>query len=156
MNEFVAKKLGEVLAFSNIGVELFERGEAALKEAFSDYDNIKEAFNKQGEEIGVAVEEAGVSDTTLTKATATSNKLRGMMETYIGDEWDNLAELLEWMGFFEGAAVIHWKLVEGAAEALDDEDLLNLAKTGVIVHHDLFHTAQNLIKQVGGDRAKDS
>lgn len=156
MNEFVAKKLGEVLAFSNIGIELFERGETVLKEAFSDYDNIKESFSKQGEEIGVTVEEAGVSDITLSKSLATGNKLRGMMETYIGDEWDNLAELLEWMGFFEGAAVIHWKLVEGVAEALDDENLLNLAKAGISVHHDLFHTAQGLIKEVGGNRAKES
>lgn len=154
MNEFVAKKLGEVLAFSLIGVELFERGESALNGAFDDYDEIKLAFKEQATQIRQAVEAEDVSNTTETKAEATGNKLRGMMETYIGDEWDNLAELLEWMGFFEGAAVIHWKLVEGAANSLDDSSLMELAENGTTLHHDLFHRAQELIRDVGAKRAK--
>lgn len=156
MNEFTAKKLGEVLAFSNVGVELFERGESALKEAVDDYDELKMAFDEQATQIKEAAETGGVLETTETKAQATGDKLRGMMETYIGDEWDNLAELLEWMGFFEGAAVVHWKLVEGVAETLGDSSLASLAENGTTLHHDLFHRAQEMIKQVGADRSQST
>lgn len=154
MNEFTAKKLGEVLAFSNIGVELFERGETALKEAVDDYDELKLAFDEQATQIKEAADAGGVLETCETKAQATGDKLRGMMETYIGDEWDNLAELLEWMGFFEGAAVVHWKLVEGVSETLGDSSLASLAENGTTLHHDLLHRVQEMIKQVGSDRAQ--
>lgn len=154
MNEFVGKKLGEVMAFSNIGVELLERGESALKEAMDDYDEIKMAFGEQATQIKEAAEAGGVLETTESKAQATGDKLRGMMETYIGDEWENLAELLEWMGFFEGAAVVHWKLVEGAAGTLGDSSLASLAENGATLHHDLLHRTQELISQVGAERAQ--
>lgn len=154
MNEFVGKKLGEVMAFSNIGVELLERGEVALKEAMGDYDEIKMAFGEQATQIKEAAEAGGVLETTDSKAQATGDKLRGMMETYIGDEWENLAELLEWMGFFEGAAVVHWKLVEGAAGTLGDSSLTSLAENGATLHHDLLHRAQELVSQVGAERAQ--
>lgn len=154
MNEFVGKKLGEVLAFSNIGVELFERGEATFREAFSDYDELKNVFVQQADDVKDVAKAGGVDETTEKKASATGDKLRGMMETYIGDEWDNLAELLEWMGFFEGAAVVHWRLVEGAAETLDDSTLHQLAADGADLHHDLLHRAQGEIKAIGAERAK--
>lgn len=153
MNEFVGKKLGEVLAFSRLGIELFERGEDALRTVFEDYDKTMKAFGKQASEIQQVATDGGVSDTALAKAEATGSKLRGMMETYIGDEWDNAAELLEWMGFFEGAAVVHWRLVEGAAGALEDDSLHELAQFGVNLHDGLLTRAQKAITQVGAKRA---
>lgn len=154
MNEFVGKKLGEVLAFSNLGVELLERGEVAFKDALSDYNELKNAFGQQADSIKELARDSGISETTEGKAEATGEKLRGMMETYIGDEWDNLAELLEWMGFFEGAALVHWRLVEGVAEALEKSTLHQLAADGADLHHDLLHRAQAEIKTIGVDRAK--
>lgn len=154
MNEFVGKKLGEVLAFSNLGVELFERGEEALQDTFPEFKGIKEAFGRQADEVKQLSEAGGVGEVTMTKSEATGEKLRGMMETYIGDEWDNTAELLEWMGFFEGAAAVHWKLVEGAADSLGDSELRELAQDGIKLHHDLLHQAQEAIAGVGADKAK--
>lgn len=153
MNEFVAKKLGEVLAFSNIGIELFDRSESTLKEAFSDFDEIKQTFQEQASNIKQFADTSGVLETTENKAQATGDKLRGMMETYIGDEWDNLAELLEWLGFFEGAAVVHWRVIEGAAEAGNDELMQQFAADGADFRQDLLHRVQEEIKKVGSRRA---
>ncbi len=154
MNEFVAKKLGEVLAFSNVGTELFERSDSTLKEAFSDFDEIKQTFQEQASNIKQFADTSGVSETTENKAQATGDKLRGMMETYIGDEWDNLAELLEWLGFFEGAAVVHWRVIEGAAEAGNDELMQQFAADGADFRQDLLHRVQEEIKKVGSKRAQ--
>ena len=155
MNEFVGKKLGEVMAFSQLGIELFERGEEALKTVIEDYDKVVGDFGKQSEEIQQLAETHGIDEVMMTKAEATGGKLRGMMETYIGDEWDNTAELLEWMGFFEGAAVVHWKLVEGASTALENDEMHELAQFGANLHHDLFHKAQEAIMGVGSARAQE-
>lgn len=154
MNEFVAKKLGEVLAFSNIGIELFERSETALKEAFSDHTEIQQTFQEQATNIKQFVETGGVLETTESKAQATGDKLRGMMETYIGEEWDNLAELLEWMGFYEGAAVVHWRVIEGAAENLEDDLLHQFAADGAELHQDLLRRVQEEIKKIGSKRSR--
>lgn len=155
MNEFVGKKLGEVLAFSNIGIEMLERGEGALKDTLPGYKGAKEAFSKQADEVKEVAESGGVGGVTAAKAEATGNKLRGMMETYIGDEWGNSAELLEWMGFFEGAAVVHWRLVEGAANSLGDGTLRRLSQEGVKLHRDLLSQAEESIAGVGSKRAKE-
>jgi hypothetical protein len=114
MNDFVAKKLGEVMAFTSMGLELIERGGQALAGALGEktVNQTRSDLESQLENI-----KTYASETTLTKAEATGGKLRGMAETYIGDQWDNPAELLEWLGFFEGAALVHWQLVSGAAAA---------------------------------------
>lgn len=155
MNEFVGKKLGEVLAFSRLGVELFERGETALKTVFEDYDRVVENFRKQAGEVEQAAAGGEVAGITADKAEATLGKLRGMMVTYIGDQWDNPAELLEWMGFFEGAAIVHWRLVEGAASELENDALHELAQFGVNLHDGLLTRAQEAITQIGAKRAKE-
>ena len=154
MNEFVGKKLGEVLAFSRLGVELLERGQAALQDTFTDYEELIEALQAQAESIKEVASNAELEEAAEAKAEATGDKLRGMMETYIGEEWDNLAELLEWMGFFEGAAVVHWRLVEGVAESLEDTTLHQLAADGADMHHDLLHRAQAEIKAIGAQWAE--
>lgn len=155
MNEFVGKKLGEVMAFSQLGIELFERGEEALKTVIEDYDRVVSDFGKQSEEIQQLAETHGVDEITMAKAEATGSKLRGMMETYIGDEWDNTAELLEWMGFFEGAALVHWKLVEGASTTLESDEMQELAQFGANLHQDLLGRAQEAIMIVGSARAQE-
>lgn len=155
MNEFVGKKLGEVLAFSNIGIEMLERGEGALSDTLPGYKGAREAFSKQADDIKQVADSGDVGEVTAEKAEATGDKLRGMMETYIGDEWDNSAELLEWMGFFEGAAVVHWKLVEGAANSLGDGNLRRLSQEGAKLHRDLLGQAEEAIAGVGSRRAKE-
>ena len=120
MNEFVAKKLGEVHAFSVIGLECAERGGDAFTEAVGA-DNTN-AFTDKLTAFQQAVEAAG-NDVTTAKSEKTTAKLRGMMEAYIGDDWDNPVELLEWLSFFTGSAAAHWSLVCGAAGAIEHADM---------------------------------
>lgn len=155
MNEFTAKKLGEVLAFAVVGQEIFEKGKDALAQVLTQ-EGVAEASKKAGEHaqtIKNLAEAGGTSDITIPKSQKTGDKLRAMLDLYVGDEWDNPAELLEWLGFFEGAAVVHWKLVEGASSALKDAKLEELASTGVKFHQDLLLTVSERIRDLGGKKA---
>lgn len=157
MNEFAAKKLGEVLAFCRVGAETIEQARAGFEEKMAlESTAITQAiedFKSHGGKIEALVEEAGVADITLTKADGTSNKLRSMRDLYIGDEWDNPVEVLEWMGFFEGAALVHWALVDGAAKGLQHEALAKLAADGRDYHEKLLNTVSNLLRQTGEKKA---
>ncbi len=156
MNEFTAKKLGEVLAFARVGSETFEKGQAALEQVLGAErvtDTIR-TLQQRASEIELAAREAGIQDITLAKAEGTGTKLRSMRELYVGDEWDNPAELLEWSGFFEGAAVVHWELVCGASKALDDDTLKTLAQTGRDFHHDTLHQVGDAIRELGTKKAQ--
>lgn len=117
MNEFTSKKLGEVLAFSTAGIEIINRGEKGLREIFNDeLDEILDVFKSHSEKLR---DISSDNEVTKKKSQKTHNKLMKMAEMYIGDEWDDPAEMMEWFGFFEGAAVVHWMLVKGFARKID-------------------------------------
>lgn len=155
INEFVAKKIGEVLAFTNVSTDTIEKGKDALIEALGE-ERVMDMLEKNrmhGEElIRIATDGAGI-DTTLAKAEKTGEKLMKMRDLYVGDEWDNATELMEWSGFFEGAAVVHWALVKGAAEALNNEGFIMLAQEGVTYHYELLELAESELGSIGQTKA---
>ncbi len=155
INEFTAKKLGEVLAFATVGGEIFTRGQAALEVTFMA-DGVAELKQQMQAHVTALTDLAttlGTAEITLPKSEKTSAKLRQMMELYIGDQWDNPAELLEWLGFFEGAADIHWQLVHGAGETLANQDIISLADTGIGFHQQLLKEVGTAIHKIGSTKA---
>lgn len=155
MNEFVAKKLGEVLAFTRVGSDTLEKGHRALVEALGS-DKVLDMEEKNrihGEEIIRVATDAGMIDTTLAKASKTEDKLKQMRDLYVGDQWDNATELMEWSGFFEGAAIVHFALVRGAAEGMNNEGLMILAEEGVNWHYEVLEIAEGELHTTGGDRS---
>jgi hypothetical protein len=156
MNEFTAKKFGEVLAFCRVDMETIEKGKAAYIASMGQaaVTQTERNLKKQAEAIENAATRATMIDTTKAKSEATGTKLRAMRDMYVGDEWDNPAELMEWAGFFEGAAIVHWQLVEGAAETLRDATLQALAKSGTKLHQDLLTKVGSAIQTIGATKAK--
>jgi hypothetical protein len=153
MNEFTAKKLGEVLAFCRVGVETLERGGAALA-SVSTEEKVQEwalELKDQAQQIESLTQEKEI---TLQKAEATGKKLVAMRDMYVGDEWDNPAELLEWSGFFEGAAIVHWALVQGAADALDNSSLADLAEDARSFHEDMLIGVSESLENIGNSKAQ--
>jgi len=155
MNEFTAKKLGEVLAFAEVGKETWLKGQTALESVFEE-ERVAEVITANGhhaEIIRSMAEENSVSEIVLKKLEGTGTKLRQMRDLYVGDQWDNPTELLEWSGFFEGAAVVHWSLVGGAGEASGKSDMQSLAETGKDFHEDLLSSAIDLLHETGKKKA---
>ncbi len=153
MNEFVAKKLGEVLAFNRVGADTIARGDAPLIAVLGEEKiaDINEKFRMHGEEIMRIATDAGQIDTTLAKADKTETKLKTMRDTYIADAWDNPTEILEWSGFFEGAAIVHWALVSGASQALNHEGLMMLSEEGKNYHYELLELVESELEAKGQD-----
>lgn len=147
-NEFTAKKLGEVAAFSRIGCELAERGgeafERALGEKAASFTTELAAFEASALQFGTEV--------TVTKAEKTTEKLRSMMEKYIGDEWDDPVELLEWLSFFTGSASAHWALVGAAAEAEGLIELHRAATAAAEQYHQYLHQTIEGLAKVGKEK----
>ncbi len=155
MNEFLAKKLGEVLAFSDVGAETFKMGQAALAEQLGT-ETAVDYIGKcvvHSEAIKKLAEDNGVLEIVMMRADATTRKLQNMREIYVADKWDNAVELMEWSGFFEGAAIVHFALVKGAGEAIAHEGLMLLADEGMNMHHEMLDRAESELGSVGQARA---
>ena len=157
INEFSAKKLGEVLAFSDVGLDTYKRGEKALTELFGteEFSKIKSEVESHKESIKSIAEREGVIEVVLKKLESTGKKLREMRDLYIGEEWSNPTELLEWSGFFEGAAMVHWALVDGVAKTTNNSDLQSLSKKALDFHKELLYKAHQYLYKVGTQKSKD-
>lgn len=155
MNEFVTKKLGEVLAFNRLGTETLEKGRAVLATALGEEKivDMEEKNHMHVEGIMKIATDEGVIDALLAKADATEKKLRGMRDLYIGDNWNNPTEILEWSGFFEGAAIVHWAVIRGAAEGMNNEELLTFAEEGINWHYEVLELCESELSQTGTDKA---
>lgn len=157
VNEFVAKKLGEILAFSEVGAETWEKGQEPLASVLGAevVADVIARTHEHARGIRALTEELGVSEITLKKLEATGKKLREMRELYIGDQWHNPVELLEWSGFFEGAAVVHFALVRGAGEGLEHEALTELGTEGADFHQQILDKAEGELHSVGQNRSQE-
>jgi hypothetical protein len=154
LNEFAAKKLGEVLAFNRLGTETLEKGRDALlpvlsPEKVADMEE-KNRLHAQG--IEQIATDAGVIDITRAKTEKTLEKLRKMRDLYIGDQWHNATEILEWSGFFEGATIVHWALIRGVAEGTNNEELLTFAEEGIAWHYELLEMCESELSEEGADK----
>lgn len=156
INEFTAKKLGEVLAFTRVSIDTLNKGKEALVEALGaeKVQDMIEKNNLHGEEVIRLSTEGGAVDTTLAKASKTEEKLKSMRELYVGDEWDNATELLEWSGFFEGAAIVHWALVRGTGESMNNENLITLANEAIAYHYELLEQSESELATIGQDKSQ--
>lgn len=137
ISEKAAKKLGEVLAFAVVGKETIEKA-PAYTSVFSEHNDHFQTYEKHANQLQDLAQELGVSEIVMQKLEGTGAKLRTMRDTYVGDEWDNAMEIMEWLGFFEGAAIVHWKLVHGTAQKSNDPVLLALAEDAISFHEEIL------------------
>ncbi|MEO5646435.1 MAG: hypothetical protein ABIO57_01530 [Candidatus Paceibacterota bacterium] len=154
MNEFVAKKLGELLAFNRVGIDTYQKGRATFITALTEeaVADIEDKNRIHGEEIMRLATEGGVIETTLAQSAMDEDKLKKMRDLYIGENWDKDAELMEWSGFFEGAAIVHWASVRGAAAGMEHDELLALTEEGVNWHYEMIELAEGHLESIGTDK----
>lgn len=155
INEFTAKKIGEVVAFCTIGNDTLTKGGEVLHAQLGDALalDIIEKSTLYREALLHIVSETDMAGVTEAKAAKTGDKLTAMREMYIGDQWHNPVEIFEWSGFFYGAAIVHFAIVRGAAEALGDENLLELANEAIAWHYEILESIESKLAEVGSDRA---
>lgn len=155
INEFLAKKIGEVVAFTRVGIDTIERAHAPLVAVLGE-EKVQDILDRNrfhGEELLKIALDGGAGDITLAKAEKTEEKLKAMRDLYIKDEWDNATEVLEWNGFFEGAAIVHAGLIRGGAQSLGNETFMTLCEEFVQYHYELLEMVESELALVGTDKA---
>lgn len=155
INEFVAKKIGEAIAFCIVGTDTLEKGGEALALQLGDETvlDIREKNTLYREALEKIATEGGMASVTEAKVAKTVEKLTAMREMYIGDQWDNPTEIFEWSGFFYGASIVHFAVVRGAAEALEHDGLLELTNEGINFQYEILEKIESKLSEVGTDRA---
>jgi len=155
MNEKVSKKIGEAYAFSIVLKELNNKVPVVLQELLGDLsNNINETVDLQIYKFDSIVEEAGTTDVVKIKSEKTSEKITNMGEFYVGDDWDDSAEVLEWFSFFLGAAIIHWQLILGCGKELNNKELISVSEAGVQYFEAIMVAAKNKAEEIGKERAQ--
>src|SRR4051812_7468898 len=157
MNTFISKKLGEVLAFSRIGKDTVEEGKEGFLKILSesDLEEIGEKCDSLETGILAFAKKKHCVDEVEESAEETDKKVRDMRDEYVGGEWDQADEVLEWMGFYTGAALVHWHLIMGAAESLDQGDLRSLSAGAVDFYMGLFVQDEDILHQIGEKAVND-
>jgi len=148
MKEKLAKKLGELLAFSQVGHDLFERTRENMLEVWPADELSLTTEENLGfaEQIKILTDKEKVSEITLAKAERTKEKLMKMQELYLGTDTDPV-EILEWLSFFEGAAAAHASLVAGMAGEM--KDVLDLAQEINAFHRKLSEKVSASLFEAG-------
>jgi len=155
MNEKISKKVGEAHAFSVVFAGIFNKTPGVVKELLGEHsDSVIETTSQQISELGSIIDEEGVTEIVTTKSEKTSNKISEMGEFYVGDDWDDSAEVLEWLSFFLGAAVIHWQLVVGAAKEMDNPEFERITEEGADYYATLLNVARRKAEDIGKERAQ--
>lgn len=155
MTEKTAKKIGEAYAFATVLSDTFASNTEVMSELFGDHaESILERTKIQQEELKDIAEESTMAEIVLPKAERTGTKITKMGEMYVGDDWDDVAEVLEWMSFFVGGAIVHWQLIAGAAEEMDNEHFGNVAGVGTEYYATLMNQLRSYATVVGKTRAQ--
>lgn len=152
MKTYSARKLGEVFAFSRVGKGTLDQGKKGLLKVL-DKDRLEEISKAHNDHISKIMEISDkyeVEEEVREKAARTEEKLTSMRDLYLADEddWENPAELFEWLGFFEGAAYVHWSLVSSKSKEEDVKDLFKLSEGAVEFHKDFLDEIAKMIKEV--------
>lgn len=155
MNDKIAKKIGEAHAFAAVCKATKERVPSVFAEIFGSdvVSELSDVCATQMSDLERIAEEAGMKETVTTKSTKTQEKIQAMAEQYVGDEWDDVAEVLEWMSFFVGGATAHWDVITGGGNAMQHTTLESVAKDGASYYQGLFEKVRAAGHAVGTARA---
>lgn len=148
VNQSLASKIGEIMAFSQNGEAVFKKGGQALKKVFDPVflEEIIQSNNLFASSIQDIASKMGIWEIVAKKAESTGNKLESMQGLYLEDEWDDPVEILEWLGFFEGAALVHWSLVNGKAKQASLKELVSLSEKAISFHQNLLRKIVDTIQ----------
>lgn len=155
MNEFTAKKIGEVVAFARMGNDTINKAKKAFGEFLSDADmddTIAKA-EKQIDYLLTFANEKNITDSVKSEAEKTGEKIKIMRDAYIGDEWENASVIFEWWGFFGGAAIAHWNLIKGIGEAIEDDVFVEQSYQAIAYHENLYDTSISLLAEIGRNKS---
>lgn len=155
MNDFTAKKLGEVFAFVELVIDTQQKGKDGFLQAIDQatYDNFVAEATALRDRIGAAPQEFDKDQVMKEKSARTLAKITKARDEYINGSWDDPIELYEWLSFNAGAGTGHASEVAGAAKAMGNDKLLELNEDATRFFDTLLETCKTYLHQAGQDKA---
>lgn len=154
MNEKITKKVGEACAFAEVLAATYSAHETVMKELLAKHaTTLVKTTSSQITALQSLCDEAGTTNVLVVKVEKTATKITAMGEMYVGDDWDDAAEVLEWMSFFVGGAIVHWQLIAGAGEAMGHTALKRVSDAGVVYYTELMDQLKLAANTIGAERA---
>ncbi len=144
MEKALTKKVGELLAFSRYAETFFTDNAEALEEVWRKKD-IQQAIESNAS-FAKALESVSKEKEVTKTADETMEKLESMESIYL-ENAEEAAELLEWLGFVEGAAAVHARLVSDMAKQGKLTDLAKKAKEIESFHDGMLEAIISTIGQ---------
>ena len=156
MTEKTAKKIGEAYAFAQVLRDTFLSNKDVMSEIFGEHaGNIESSTQAQQDALEKVSETYSMTNIVLQYSEKTATKIMNMGEMYVGDDWDDAAEVLEWMSFFVGGAIVHWQLITGSATEMNDDEFGNVAGVGTEYYAGLMDQLRSYSVLIGKQRARD-
>jgi hypothetical protein len=153
MNEFIAKKLAEVQAFINLGASILDRSGENFNAAAPI---IAQDLHFHKPDISGLVSASELAEVFTAKVQKTTAKVTQMMELYIGNDWDDPVEVLEWLSFYSGAAAAHAALVASALKTLgmtsEQQELADISDA----FSRLLEDTKTMLAQSGAERVTNA
>lgn len=133
-------KVGEIKAFTEVALKFLKKCDKTLSEVYGEVfvKNLQKEFSYLSREIVTFQKNSPESEAITQKSKKTEEKVTKMQEMYIKEEWDNVTELTEWLGFFAGSAIVHWTLVMGRAQKSKNVKLVSLCQEGKKINEAFF------------------
>jgi len=154
MNEKITKKVGEACAFAQVLEATYQANEAVMKVLLAKQASaVVKTAGSQVTALKSICDEAGTTSILVPKVEKTAKKITDMGEMYVGDQWGDSAEVLEWMSFFVGGAIVHWQLIAGAGDTMGHTALKRVADAGVVYYSELLDQLKVAANTVGAERS---
>jgi hypothetical protein len=159
MNQFTARKLGEVKAFAVVGVDIIKRSREALERslATAEVERVLQTIDKQKEVLEIIIYDSKEKDLINTKAEGTIAKIESMSGVYMKKEedWQDPAEVLEWLGFFIGGAIVHFYLAAAAGRGSGLVEISAFAEEAAEFYEDFLEDVSSAIGRLAEKRAEN-
>lgn len=152
MDTFLIKKLGEAFAFTRAFRDTLQKGKKGFLKIMDkkEFNSILTANESHIGSIMKVVEEHDIDEEVRERAARTEEKLNKMRAIYLPREnnFSDPVDVSEWMGFFEGAAYLHWVVVRDEAEKEGVDKLQKLADKAAEFHETILEQIASYIKRI--------
>lgn len=150
MNKSLAAKIGEITAFSRASGLIYKKARKVLTPVFNkkEIGRFIEENNTYTRELEKFARDNEILWMSDAKQEESMHRLQRMGDIYLNDDWEKGEEVLEWLGFIEGSATVHFSLVEDLAKNAKHKRLHRTAKKGTAFHKTMLGKIASAIKQM--------
>jgi hypothetical protein len=147
LTNHVAKKLGELLAFAQISQEIAEKT-AQYGDGVFPMQKMKDTHAAYEKRLVATAQLSEITTQVQEQGAKSKEKIAAMQNTYLQEKWEDKEEVFEWLGFFIGAHLIHWSLVQDLAKEAGMAELEEFSRQAESFEKELLEQLAGAIKEL--------